>query len=64
VFRVYPYSGNNSASSLNLRPYIADRKKTTVILKHMFNLDEMFADPNFRTELEAGAYTRPLFSST
>uniref|UniRef100_A0A7S0SJT6 RRM domain-containing protein n=1 Tax=Mantoniella antarctica TaxID=81844 RepID=A0A7S0SJT6_9CHLO len=29
-----------------------DRKKTTVILKRMFTLDEMFADPQFRTELE------------
>ena len=24
-----------------------DRKKTTVIIKHMFTLDEMFSDPNF-----------------
>ena len=29
-----------------------DRKKTTVIIKHMFTLDEMFSDPNFRVELE------------
>ena len=29
-----------------------DRKKTTVILKHMFTLDEMFGDQEFRTELE------------
>ena len=29
-----------------------DRKKTTVILKRMFTLDEMFSDPEFRTELE------------
>ena len=29
-----------------------DRKKTTVILKGMFTLDEMFADADFRVELE------------
>ena len=29
-----------------------DRKKTTVILKKMFTLDEMFSDPDFRVELE------------
>ena len=29
-----------------------DRKKTTVIIKHMFTLDEMFGDLNFRVELE------------
>ena len=29
-----------------------DRKRTTVILKRMFTLEEMFSDPNFRVELE------------
>lgn len=29
-----------------------DRKKTTVIITRMFTLDEMFSDPEFRTELE------------
>ena len=29
-----------------------DRKKTTVILKKMFTLDEMFSDADFRVELE------------